>query len=63
MGKQERLEEAKEMLEALSNERSLGAWETDFVNSLQIQVESGRTLSEKQFDKLDEVWQRVYEKG
>lgn len=47
-------------LEALSEESDLSEWENDFVNSLsaKVQANCGSTtcLTEKQVDKLEEVW-------
>lgn len=40
-------------------EAKLTAWEHDFIVSIRDQLEAGRRLSEKQADRLDEIWERV----
>lgn len=34
-------------------------WETDFIDSLSSQVVSGRTLTERQIEKLEAIWDRI----
>jgi len=37
---------------------SLSSWETDFLESLQLQARAGKILSERQMDKLEELEER-----
>ena len=56
--------EHSQMLEdCVARESRLTDWERSFVDSLQRQLEAGRTLSEKQSDTLDEVWERATARG
>lgn len=48
------------MVEDCENRESkLTDWERGFIDSLRTQLERGRTLSEKQADRLDAIWERV----
>ena len=37
----------------------LDEWEANFVNSLTEQLDNGRRLSEKQMEKLSEIWDKT----
>lgn len=37
----------------------LSAWEMDFIDSLHDRLTDGRSLSERQGDVLDEIWEAV----
>ena len=52
-------DEVDEVLEALGGqfEDALSPWEHEFVESLQQQRDEGRTLTERQREKLGEVWE------
>lgn len=41
----------------------LSEWERKFVESVREQLEKGRSLSEKQVVKLEEIWEKATEKG
>lgn len=41
----------------------LSDWERTFLDSLQRQLEDGKTPSPKQLDKLNETWERVTARG
>lgn len=46
-----------EWLDALERDGvNLSSWETDFVESIRLQLRSGRTLSEKQADTLERIY-------
>ena len=55
----------KEMLEDIQssvgcvNGIELSQWEQEFIESIEEQLDEGRTLTEKQHDKLAEIWDRV----
>ncbi len=40
-------------------ESRLSEWEVEFMDSIRIQVESGKMLSPKQLGILDRVWERA----
>ena len=42
-----------------NRESKLTDWERSFVDSLRVQLERSRPLSQKQIDALDEIWERV----
>lgn len=46
-----------------ARESRLSAWEHDFIASIAEQLGRGRTLSAKQANTLDEIWQRVTATG
>jgi hypothetical protein len=37
----------------------LSDWETDFIDSLSVQIGRGHSLTDKQIEKLEQVWERV----
>ena len=46
-----------------NREDRLSDWERGFIDSVKRQLEGGGALSEKQTDKLNEIWERVTAKG
>jgi hypothetical protein len=42
-----------------NRESKLTDWERGFIDSLSRQLAEGRRLSEKQADRLDDIWERV----
>lgn len=44
-------------------ETRLDEWEQEFIASIKRQLKAGRTLSAKQIEKLDEVWEKATERG
>lgn len=40
-------------------ESKLSDWEREFIDSLSHQLAKGRALSERQAERLDEIWNRV----
>lgn len=42
-----------------NREEKLSDWERGFIDSLSNQLSKGRTLSEKQVDKLNSIWERI----
>jgi len=46
-----------------ARESQLSDWERTFLDSIKQQLASGRGLSVKQSERLDEIWQRVTAKG
>ena len=52
--------EHEQMIEDCENRESrLSDWERGFIASIGEQLESGRTLSEKQISRLDSIWEKV----
>lgn len=53
-----------QLIEDCENRESrLSDWDRSFLDSIKRQLEGGGTLTEKQSDKLDEIWERVTAKG
>ena len=46
-----------------ARESRLSDWDAQFIDSLRHQIEAGRSLSEKQDSKLNEIWERATAKG
>lgn len=44
-------------------ESRLTEWEASFIDSIKAQVQRGRSLSEKQSETLDSIWERATAKG
>jgi hypothetical protein len=42
-----------------NREEKLSDWERGFIDSLSSQLAKGRTLSERQVDKLNSIWERI----
>lgn len=56
--------EHQQMVEdCVARESRLTGWEREFVESVQSRLASGRPLSDKQAERLDEIWERVTSKG
>lgn len=46
-----------------ARESRLSEWERTFIDSIGKQLRDGRTLSEKQVTRLDEIWERATARG
>lgn len=44
-------------------ERMLSAWDADFLDSIENRLNENRTLSPKQIEKLDDIWEKATSKG
>lgn len=44
-------------------ERMLSAWDADFLDSISERLDDNRTLSPKQIEKLDEIWEKATSRG
>lgn len=44
-------------------ERKLSAWDADFLDSIENRLNENRTLTPKQTEKLDEIWEKVTRNG
>lgn len=49
--------------DCMKREERLSAWEHDFIVSVAARLESGRDLSPKQAETLDQVWEKATRKG
>lgn len=57
-------EEALQMIaDCESRESRLSEWEAGFIDSISKQIERGRTLTEKQDETLNRIWDKVTEDG
>lgn len=53
-------EEHQQMVQDCENRESkLTDWERGFIDSIGTQLANGHTLSQKQAEQLDEIWERV----
>lgn len=53
-------DEHQQMVEDCEKRESkLTDWERSFIDSISKQLTDGRRLSEKQAERLDEIWERV----
>ncbi|MFZ5566020.1 MAG: hypothetical protein ACOY95_03355 [Pseudomonadota bacterium] len=53
-------DEHQQMVQDCENRESkLTDWERSFIDSISKQLADGRRLSEKQAERLDEIWERV----
>ncbi len=45
--------------DCIDREAKLTDWERSFIDSIERQIAQGHTLSQKQADTLDSIWERV----
>jgi len=58
------LELQKELLrDCESRRKRLSEWEDSFIISIRKQLDAGKTLSEKQLNKLSQIWEKATERG
>ena len=61
------LSEYKEMiddcLKTKSREDRLTEWEAEFLDSIETQMVSKNTISQKQIDVLERIWEKVTSRG
>lgn len=53
----------KKIADCRKRERMLSAWDADFLDSIENRLNERRTLSTKQIEKLDEIWEKATSKG
>ena len=53
------VEQAQLIVDCELREEKLGDWERSFIDSLSRQLTDGRTLSAKQIERLEEIWEKV----
>jgi len=46
-----------------ARDSALTEWDRGFLDSIRRQLEGGRTLTQKQVDTLDEIWERATARG
>ena len=46
-----------------ARESRLSEWDAQFIDSIKRQLVDGRSLSKKQAEKLDEIWERATARG
>jgi hypothetical protein len=49
--------------DCVARESRLSEWDRDFIDSIERRLAAGLSLSPKQSDKLDEIWERATAKG
>ncbi|MGK2884397.1 MAG: hypothetical protein ACSLE8_06410 [Rhodococcus sp. (in: high G+C Gram-positive bacteria)] len=58
------MDDADDMLDDCENRSErLSDWELGFIDSLKAQRYEGKSLTQSQYDKLEEVWRRATAKG
>lgn len=56
--------EHEKMIEDCENRDSqLSDWEREFIDSIKKRMADGHSLTQKQADRLDEVWKKATSKG
>ena len=54
------IEETMSMIEdCLKRDAKMSTWECEFIESIKEQLTDRGRLSEKQLDRLDEIWEKV----
>ena len=53
------VEQAQLIADCELREEKLSDWERSFIDSLSRQLTDGRGLSQKQIDRLEEIWEKV----
>lgn len=54
------MDEHEDMVnDCLARDSKLTEWEQDFIRSIHAWLESGSTLTDKQAERLDRIWERV----
>jgi hypothetical protein len=54
------MDENLQMIEDCEKRQSkLSEWEATFIDSLSVQLGKGRSLTEKQSEKLEAIWERI----
>ena len=57
-------DEALQMIsDCEARESRLSEWEAGFIDSISKQVEKGRSLTDKQDETLNRIWEKVTENG
>jgi len=46
-----------------SRDDNMNDWESDFCESIREQLDNGRSLSTKQVEMLEKIWDRLTERG
>lgn len=56
-------EHAQMIADCVHREARLSAWEREFIDSIAAQVARGRSLTEKQAETLDQIWEKATARG
>lgn len=59
----DRDEQLQQIEDCENRESRLTDWDRSFLDSIKRQLEGGGSLTEKQSDKLDEIWERATSRG
>lgn len=59
----DRTEQAQMVEDCETREERLSDWERGFIDDIGKQLAAGRDLSQKQADRLDEIWTKATERG
>lgn len=51
------------IIDCENRESRLGDWDREFIDSIKRRLETGRDLTPKQAEKLDEIWERATAQG
>lgn len=55
----DRSEHATMVADCIQRESKLSDWERSFIDSLDNRLAAGAALTDKQVDRLDEIWEKV----
>ena len=53
----------QQIADCRKRERMLSAWDADFLDSIESRLHDNHTLTVKQTEKLDEIWNKATSKG
>ena len=53
----------QQIADCRKRDRLLSAWDADFLDSIENRMNENRTLTPKQIEKLDEIWEKATGKG
>lgn len=53
----------QQIADCRKRERMLSAWDADFLDSISERLDGNNTLTSKQIEKLDEIWEKATSKG
>ena len=56
-------EYCQQIKDCRKRDKMLSAWDADFLDSIENRLNENHTLTAKQIDKLDEIWEKATSRG
>lgn len=53
----------QQIADCRKRDHRLSAWDADFLDSIENRLNENRTLTTKQIEKLDEIWEKATKNG